>query len=418
MSRYPVFLPFSIFLALAASLPAAAQVTGRLGACGQPLALTAVIPVPLEADFGQASLPVELPRSEARYVEFTLASAQSVVLLTRTRNGDPVLTLYDATGTAIGWDDDSAGNSDAYIATSLEAGSYCAQVRVLGSDPIDGAVSFAIGTSDEALGFAPPPSMIADSLGPCGDPALTDDLVGISPGFGSLAIGSATRPETGRAWFRLNLDSPQALRIEAVSDVIDTVLELWTEAGDYVTENDDDPELGSGSRLLVNLDAGGYCLVLRGFGDGQGDFTLTLAEDAGGAYAEPFTSGDANGASASDALAGGPAPDAVVEDLGALGDAALTSRTVNADPVLWAGFTLDAPATVGIGGTSLSGDFEVVLYDAAGTALGGTRGEGSGGGTTQAAFDIDLAPGSYRVGMAIDMAWGQTLFRQISVARR
>ena len=63
--------------------------TGQLsGACGQPLALTYTLALPVDEVAAEA-LDVEILRAEPFYVEFTLARESRTVLRTETRNKVP-----------------------------------------------------------------------------------------------------------------------------------------------------------------------------------------------------------------------------------------------------------------------------------------------------------------------------------------
>src|SRR6056297_2203832 len=73
----------------------------------------------------------EVPRNGEVVTLFSLGAAGTVRLEARAgaMGGDPVLELYDASGTMIVTDDDSGGLLDARAETELPAGDYCVLVR-------------------------------------------------------------------------------------------------------------------------------------------------------------------------------------------------------------------------------------------------------------------------------------------------
>ena len=115
-------------------MSAKAQTTG---ACGQTAALTESLPATLSPGFEPIRQFVQIRRSEARYVEFSLDTPLDITLRTEAPTTDPAIALYDQSGQVVGWDDDSGGGTDALVAQSLDAGDYCVQVRPIGADPVD-----------------------------------------------------------------------------------------------------------------------------------------------------------------------------------------------------------------------------------------------------------------------------------------
>jgi len=212
---------------------------------------------------------------------------------------DTVLALYDASGRMIAENDDFPGmGSDSSVAEVLDSGLYCVTVRGFASGggnavlavQEEGGATPAPGPSvlpGDFEGGSPRPSTQLDPSQPCGDPALTNGLGRLASGFGSLRM-SAVVPSSSRADWTLSLSGPMELQIDAASAAFDTVLSVLDGHGAIVAENDDFPGQGTDSRVIQRLDAGNYCVSVRGFGGGGGAMTLALME-AGGLPSLPTT---------------------------------------------------------------------------------------------------------------------------------
>ncbi len=273
-----------LFLATSPGLAQSAQQAGRSGqlngACGQPLALTYSLSLPID-QVPAAPLQAAFVRVEPFYLEFTLSGSERVALRTETTDDatDPYLTLLAANGSVIGSDDDGAGGYNSILEVTLEPGSYCAQVRPLGGDvdrdqPV--TLILAIGSAAEDLA-----ARIDLPAGPgdlCTEPALTADLDRVlAPGLGSHEFQASVDPQSHRDW-RVTVTEPMQLQVDATSGQFDTVLMLVDEAGNLVAENDDGFNSGTDSRIAVSLEPGGYCLSLSGF-DGESGLAAIAMTD-------------------------------------------------------------------------------------------------------------------------------------------
>ncbi len=380
-----------VALATLAATPLAAQT----GACGQPVILTTRLGAPLPAGFPQLRLPLFLQRSEPAYVEFTLAVAQTVTLGTENTEGDPVLALYDRSGSLLGWDDDTGGDLDSLIEQALEAGTYCAQVRPVGTAPID-SIAFNLvlqgGSTDSAIAA---PALLQDSVD-CGGPGLAGTLAaGVTPDSGTVRLTGQTDADTGESWYGLSVASPTRLQLDASSAEIDTVLEVLGVDGDRLHENDDHPDLGTDSRIEATLMPGDYCVKLRGFAGAQGSYTLAIA---------PLGDSDAADATASggDASAHeGPCSDPDLTTMlaqGVTGASAPTRLEASIDPRIGAGWfalSLDDGVAVSLEATSPDLDTVLELYDLNGRLL--LENDDFAGMGTDSRIDAPLEPGDYCV---------------------
>ncbi len=282
--------------------PVAPAVPGLAGACGQPMALTHLLGLPLDQVAPSAAVPLPLDRLEPAYVEFALSAPAGVTLRTASpTDHDTFLALFDATGRLIATDDDSAGGLQALLEDrALAPGRYCAQVRVYGWENNTAARATltleAVGTGAPVAGAVPG----ADPSRPCGDPALVLDAGRlVAPDFGGLSL-TATVAEGARRDWRMTVAAPLTLQLEALSPQFDTVLELYDAAGRLVAENDDRPQGGTDSEIIERLAPGDYCISVRGWGGGGGAVQVVLSESAVGGAPMP-------GPAMTDAPCGDPA---------------------------------------------------------------------------------------------------------------
>lgn len=278
-------------LALLATSPALAQTaqqagrSGQInGACGQPLALTYSLSLPID-QVPAAPLEAAFVRVEPFYLEFALSRSERVVLRTETTDDatDPVLTLIDASGAVIESDDDGAGGYNSLLDLTLEPGSYCAQVRPLGGDvAYEQEVTLLLATGATAEELAARIDLPAGPGDLCTDPALTADLDRtLAPGLGSYGFQASVDPQSHRDW-RVTVTQAMELQVDATSNQFDTMLILVDEGGHVVAENDDGFSSGTDSRIALAIEPGSYCLSLSGFeGDsGLAEIVMTDAPEA------------------------------------------------------------------------------------------------------------------------------------------
>lgn len=271
---------------LAAAPPAAAQLRQlaepaqtapvAAGACGQPLAFTHLLRQPLDRVPAEPFVAA-LRFNQPAWLEFTLAEGGRVVLRTQAMgSADPVLALFD-TGGAIVSDDDGGGNGDAMIDMTLAAGSYCAQVRLFGSDIVPATeVPLALATGAEATALGVPAGAPAADATACTDPARTADAGPVGPGIGELLLGGTLESEGHSDW-TLRVDAEMELEFRATSSEFDTLLDLFDAAGAGLA-SDDDGGGDTNSRIVQTLAPGSYCLRVRSFGGGGGAFELAISD--------------------------------------------------------------------------------------------------------------------------------------------
>jgi hypothetical protein len=433
-SLRPAAVALGFVLALAGAERAAAQanpvapaVSGLAGACGQPMALTHVLALPLEQTAPAVPVPLPLDRLEPAYVEFALSAPARVSLQTESAtDNDLFLALFDATGQVLHTDDDGAGGMQALLQDiELPPGRYCAQVRTNGwSEPVAARAALrlsAVATGGAGAGAGAPAAGL-DPSRPCGDPALVLDAGRlVAPGFGGLSL-TATVAEGARRDWRMTVAAPLTLTLEATSPVLDTVLELYDAAGRLLAENDDRPQGGTDSEVIQPLQPGDYCVSVRGWSGGGGAVQLVLSEAAAGAPGGAGTGGPGVGIGPGGAP-GAPGAPGLPGGGGGMGTGAGGTPGF-ADPCGDPATTLEAGAfmpgfgrqelAASIGENSrrdirfaLNGGGEIVLealgrdgfdpvlalYDAAGTLLAENDDRPQGG--TDSEITATLAPGGY-----------------------
>lgn len=248
-----------------------------LGACGQLAVLTQELREPLRQGFDQRSVQLDIARSEARYLDFTLDGAQPLFLRTDGGDSDPLLALFDSTGAVVGFDDDGAGDLNSRLQFDLDAGAYCAQVRLHGVEPADATVALILSTDGAGFPAGPPPEPGMGPM-PCDTEALQDDLGVLTAGRLPASLSGRVAEGIGQVAWRFSLDAETPLLIDAVSNDIDTVLSLYDANGALAYENDDHPEAtGSNSRLAEALPAGDWCLAVAPYDDTTTGNVLVVA---------------------------------------------------------------------------------------------------------------------------------------------
>jgi hypothetical protein len=229
--------------------------------------------------------------------------------------GDPYLTLLDATGAELGADDDGGGGLSARLEAVLPPGTYCAVVggwdeapmpvdlRI--SDPATPALTAGLGgvAGLAALlggGAAPPadrPGPVVAAPGTSSPADLPADLpadgeapfgaAGCAPGDARIGWGAVDRarlrdPGSGLAGTapvtaspRYGFDLAEAAELTVTAEGLgDPYLRLFDADGALLAENDDADSLNSRIELLDPLPPGAYCLAVQ---DLQADNAVTVA---------------------------------------------------------------------------------------------------------------------------------------------
>jgi hypothetical protein len=349
-------------------MSANAQTTG---ACGQTAALTESLPASIAPGFAPIRQFVQIRRSEARYLEFSLDTPLDLTLRTEAPTTDPAIALYDQSGQVVGWDDDSGGGTDALVAQSLDAGNYCVQVRPIGAEPVDFAELVLI--FEEGIVTAPGEEL------PCSSPATQDLASGVSSPFASIALDGVTDPVSGRSDYRLSLAGQLGLKIDLASGEFDTLLEIYDATGAQVATNDD--FAGTDSRVEQAFAPGDYCVVARSFGEGGGAYTMAVSESDVQFPPQPCSD---------------PALTSLLAaDFGPGGEAARAQGMIDPDLLQsWYALSVAAPVDVQIDARSFALDTILEVYDSAGSLVA-ENDDGPDG--TNSRIETTLGAGDYCV---------------------
>jgi hypothetical protein len=290
---------------------------------------------------------------------------------------DTVVEVLGPDGAAMHENDDFPGlGTNSRVEAAFEPGEYCVKVR--GFAGARGGYTLAVAPMDET---APPDTSGGGvGAGPCGDPALTRVLAQVltlrrrRPGWTAQPTPGSARGGTACHWprrwsFRFRPPAANGYRAGTLR-----------RSGGLLVENDDYPGMGTDSRIDASLDPGAYCVLVRGFADAAGPFTVALSI-AGGPAAAPDL----------------PYPKEAdeIEDLGLLAEV-LRSYAVTADPALFAMFAVNEPGPVVIEGVSVSSAFRIALYDADADLMEATEMTPAFGAAT---LTLDLPVSVYIVGL-------------------
>ncbi len=183
--------------------------------------------------------------------------------------GDPLIEVFDTTGSIIGSDDDSGGNGAARIEQELAAGDYCVKMTSYEGAPL--SAFLRIGRQDqEAL----TPGM-SDSASDATDPADVRNCANAQP-FGDLGSTQTGSVDENGFW-SFTLSEPTALTITANNEDADPTIVLLDADSTEIAENDDHDGLNARIDVTTPLNAGDYCLAVGAVDDTSLPIDVTIA---------------------------------------------------------------------------------------------------------------------------------------------
>ncbi|WP_375280647.1 ABC transporter substrate-binding protein [Pseudooctadecabacter sp.] len=254
-----------------AALPAAAQdanLCGGIGGAGQWLGGDEAASDLSTAPSYVEQMALVLLRNE--YVGlFNVSEAGDYRIEAMGRGGgDTVIDVTDAAGNFVISDDDSGGEGSSLAETYLNPGTYCVAMRSFDGTPLTGFVR-AGRIDQEALtpgfgGGAPG----QDGVQEC-DLSQAQALIFDEP---------VTQSFNQQQFYRLQLDSPQALSLTAENEDADPILTLFDGAANWLAENDDFDGLNSRIDMVDPLPVGEYCIALGLYGNEDAPITVTVKE--------------------------------------------------------------------------------------------------------------------------------------------
>lgn len=297
--------------------------------------------------------------------------------------GDPVIELYDTTGTLVLFDDDSGGRLDARGEIALQAGRYCLAIR---------NYTEAAMRADIRLGLVSHPALTQGSGGSnilaCTDAteatALAAAPIDRLPGGSALAFQSVAQVP----YYRFTLHSHTPLTIRATNPRADPYIYLYDETGHLIAENDDHNSLNSRLDFPEGLPPGRYCIGMRALSDSGLPVQVSVATMSSAlAQQTLFAAAEAS-----------PPPDGSaypVTDLGPLDRRLIREATV-AERAVWHAFTMAAPGRVTIDAVGLGWSDPILHLFGGGTLI--ARNDDAGG-TLDSRVTADIGAGSYMIGL-------------------
>jgi hypothetical protein len=187
--------------------------------------------------------------------------------------GDPVISLLDASGAEIGFDDDSGGGFNSRLEVSLSSGSYCLAVSAFAGETF---------TADLRLGRLEHDAITVDAQlieDPTCRPETPAMMLARAPLNQRLSEGpvrEAIRPDEV-PFLRFTLSTDQALTLVAKNQAADPVLRLFDSDGIELAQNDDFDGLNARIDLPDALPAGEYCISLSALSDPSLPVEVTVA---------------------------------------------------------------------------------------------------------------------------------------------
>ncbi len=298
--------------------------------------------------------------------------------------GDPVIELYDQSGTLILTDDDSGGGWDSRAEAQLPAGTYCLSTRSFGG----GAISADIRVALQSAASLTPGAGGSNIL------ACTANTPATSLGAGPLdqvpgQQATATLTITESPYYRFTLGSEMPITIRAENQSADPYIYIYDAAGTLIAENDDYGSLNARVDFTQGLAAGSYCIGMRALSNPDLPVTVSVSafsqEDM---MRDLYASGEAS-----------PPPDGQLYPVIALGD--LQTRLVRDSSVggdaVWHSFTVPAAGlllvdAIGIGNS----DPMITLFDGVGRHISFND---DANGTLDSQLTAQVQPGDYMLGV-------------------
>ncbi len=290
----PSFKRTSVITTLLActALPAAAQdLCGGVGTGGQWIGGSQDASDISSADSYQEQMALVLGGND--YVAlFSLSAPSSVRIEAQGRGaGDPLIDLFDETGTILLSDDDSGGNGASRVETELPAGTYCVSTTSFDGAPMTAFVR--VGTTDQEALTEGVDATTADlgTSGSATDGASCSDGVALGTLQDTL---TSVDTVNGAPFLTFTLAEPTAISITASNEDADPVLTLYDGAENYLEENDDFDGLNSRLDMVDPLPAGDYCIGLDALSERSAPITVEISEyDPDAAFAALVDNGEA-----------------------------------------------------------------------------------------------------------------------------
>ena len=205
------------------------------------------------------------PATDADWFRFEVAASGELTAET-TGGLDTVGALYDAAGTRLAFNDDSAGSLNFRIQRQLDAGTYYVEVESFGNN----TGSYALRLGFEASDDGATADDHGDTLSTATSVALPSETAGV--------IDSGDDAD----WFRFEVAASGEVAAYTTGN-LDTVGALYDADGNRLA-GDFDSGAGFNFRIQRQLDAGIYYAEVKSFANNTGSYALHLGD--------PPTAGD------------------------------------------------------------------------------------------------------------------------------
>jgi hypothetical protein len=242
---------------------------GSQGVCDATTQAQALGDGPVDGQLDDG-LRVSATVQETPYLRFTLAEPAAVTVTARNENADPVVTLYDESGSEIAHNDDFDGlNAKIDVGNPLAPGSYCIALDALSdtSAPIE----VTLRRFDPAQALLDLYAM-GEASPPLDGPVPVEDL-GTLPG----RIQQDAMVGSDAVWFSFQVPAAGVVMIDAVGlGDGDPEMFLFDGLGSQIGHDDDGGEDWN-ARLTVPVLPGAYMVGMRNLGGSGASAAMRLS---------------------------------------------------------------------------------------------------------------------------------------------
>ncbi|MDB6180091.1 hypothetical protein [Paracoccus fistulariae] len=209
---------------------------------------------------------------------FVMSEDGTARIEARADEGDPMIQLVAADGTALAENDDTPSTLNSSLQKDLTAGRYCVVLSNIRSENMAATLQISRPEQPPLLNEESTASASATLVETC-TPETEATALADGPLNAALAQGPVSVPADGTAtsYFRFTLSEATPLTLRGTSQDLDPLIKLFGADGEMLAE-DDDTE-GTNARLdyADTLAAGDYCLGIAAYSAQPGDMTV-LAE--------------------------------------------------------------------------------------------------------------------------------------------
>ncbi|WP_407426204.1 DUF6443 domain-containing protein, partial [Arcticibacter sp.] len=216
------------------------------------------------------------------WYSFSLSQSTNIIISLCGSNFDTYLRVLDQNGSEILSNDDSGvcGGTNAYIASSLGAGTYYIVAEGYSSYTGDINLSFEVSGS----GTASAGSNMSNAIdgGTYGSPGTFTDTRSNADG----CLGNNIGQPSNDIYYRFAMPFYSTITLSHCGSNIDTYMHVLDGAGNVIATNDDNynsPCPGTQAYIQISLGPGTYYVVSEGYGSYTGNIVTTISMGSSGA---------------------------------------------------------------------------------------------------------------------------------------